>query len=261
MKAIRCGRGLGDSIYLESVCRHLIEKNGEPLRVYSDWPDVFRPLGDKAKVVPFGRTGIDILAHYATRKSAKGTTQFQDCCINAGIREPVELRLDWVANQSATVDRLLSFGKPILCIGLPRSPMGRTDGFGKELLPRGEVTQKIIDRIHDRFTTVQVGAGTPLFKYRGIDVDLANRTTVAEMLDVCHAAAGFIGYVSFVLPVAESMRKPALMVWSRAGLNDRQEYVRQITPEKVIEHKQDTMVVMDDAQDFEIEGKANAFLR
>jgi hypothetical protein len=259
MKSIRCGRGLGDSIYLESVCRHLIETTGQPLRVASDWPDVFEPLNGDVSVVPFTRTGIDILAHYAMRKGDPTTTQFRDCCIGAGIKEQVELRLDWIPTTSIAAK--LQTDKPIVCIGLPRAPMGRVDGFGKEILPRHGVTQAIIDRLKGRATIVQIGAGEPLHQYRGIDVDLANKTTVAELLDVCHAASGFIGYVSFVLAIADAMHKPSLMVWARAGLNAKQEYVRQISPSKIIEYKDRCSVVFDDEGREEIEEVADAFLQ
>jgi hypothetical protein len=260
MKSIRCGRGLGDSIYLESVCRHLIETTGEPLRIASDWPDVFAPLNGDVSVVPFTRMNIDIIAHYSRRKGDPTTTQFQDCCIGAGIKEHVELRLDWFPTTSIG-DKLLATDKPIVCVGLPRAPMGRTDEFGKEILPRAGITQAIIDRLKDRATIVQIGSGDPLHQYKGIDVDLANKTTVAELLDVCHAASGFVGYVSFILAAAEALHKPSIMVWARAGLNAKQEYVRQIAPGKIIEFKDRCSVVFDDAPMESVQEVADAFLQ
>ncbi len=259
MKSIRCGRGLGDSIYLQSVVRHLINRDGEPLKVRSDWPDVFAPLGDMVEVTPFTRLGVDILAHYATRKKIEGTTQFRDCCINAGIAEPVELRLDWAIRKTDLTDQLLSFGKPIVCIQLPRAPMGRTDGFGLELLPDCRVIQKIIDGLRGRATIVQVGAGTPLFDFVGIDIDLSNKTTVKELIDVAAIANGFAGYCSFILALAESLHKPTMMVWARAGLNSKDLYVRQITPKKIIEHAT-TRYVIDDCTHQELAKAMHGFL-
>lgn len=253
MKAIRCGRGLGDSIYLESVVRHLIEKTGEKYLVASDWPDVFKPLGDSVKVVPFRRQNIDILAHYASRKKYPQYTQFRDCCINAGIQEEVELRLDWKPTWGIS--------EPFILVGLPRSPMGRTDGFGAEILPDCRVIQKVIDRYRGKYTIVQIGAGEALHKFDGIDIDLANKTSVSELLDLFHGCSGVIGYVSFVLAAAEAMHKPAFMVWSRAGLNSKDEYIRKITPRKIIEHPHSTKFVIDDCTEQELEDAALAFLR
>lgn len=245
MKTARCGRGFGDSLYLQSVVRHLVKRDGLRMRVKSDWPDVFMPLGDRVQVVPFGRTGVNILAHYSIRKGVVGTTQFQDCCIAAGIKEPVDLRLDWTVVKQGLVDSVRQPGKPVLVVQLPRTPMGRTDGFGASLLPDCRAIQRLIDRAKDEHTVVQIGAGEPLFRFQGIDIDLANKTTVAETIDVASAADRFLGYCSFLVPLAESFAKPALFVWSRRGLKDGMPFIRQITPQKVL-HRSTSTYVMDD---------------
>lgn len=260
MKSIRCGRGLGDSIYLQSVVRHLIKRDGQPLRVCSDWPDVFSPLGAMAKVVPFTRVNIDILAHYASRKRIADSTQFHDCCVNAGIVEPVELKLDWPEPISPLIDEIKSLGRPVVCVQLPRAPMGRTDGYGAELLPDCRVIQRLIGKLKERAVIVQVGAGTPLFKFRGIDIDLANRTTVRELIDIASIADGFLGYCSFILALAESFDTPAVMVWARAGLQSKESYIRQITPQKIIE-KRSTRFVIDDCTEQDITEALDGFLR
>lgn len=245
MKSIRCGRGFGDSLYLQSVVRHLLANGSLRLRVKSDWPDVFLPLGQRVEVVPFARSSIDILAHYSTRKGFIGTTQFQDCCICAGIKEPVELRLDWTATKPGLVDMVRKPGKPVLVVQLPRTPMGRTDGFGATLLPDCRAIQKLIDQAKPDHTIVQIGAGQPLFRFSGIDIDLANKVSVAETIDVASVADRFLGYVSFLVPLAESFGRPAVFVWSRRGLLDRHQYVRQITPQKIL-HAPTSTAVMDD---------------
>lgn len=245
MKSIRCGRGLGDSLYLQSVVRHLLAKGSPRLRVRSDWPDVFLPLGRRVEVVPFARSNIDILAHYSTRKGIIGTTQFQDCCICAGIREPVELKLDWQVTKPGLVEMVRRPGKPVLVVQLPRAPMGRADGFGASLLPDCRAIQRLINEAKPDHTIVQIGAGQPLFKFAGIDIDLANKVSVAETIDVASAADSFLGYVSFLVPLAESFGKPAVFVWSRRGLVDRHQYVRQITPKKIL-HAPTSRAVMDD---------------
>lgn len=246
MKSIRCGRGLGDSIYLQSVVRHLLRAGTySRLRVKSDWPDVFLPLGRRIEVVPFNKTAIDILAHYSSRKGLAGTTQFQDCCTCAGIIGPVELKLDWKVTNQDLVDRLRAPGKSVLVVQLPRTPMGRTDGFGASLLPDCRAMQRMINRHLDTHTIVQIGAGEPLYRFSGITVDLANKTSVAETIDAASAADQVLGYVSFLVPLAESLGKPATFVWSRKGLMDRQQFVRQIRPEKVL-HARTSTYVMDD---------------
>lgn len=225
----------------------------------SDWPDVFRSLGKKAEVQPFSRS-VNIVAHYATRKGIAGTTQFEDCCIGAGITEPVELALDWEVTDSALVSALRAINRPIVCVQLPRSPMGRKDGFGAEVLPDCQVIQRAINRLKARALIVQIGAGKALFDFKGIDVDLANKTSVAQMLDVASVADGFLGYCSFIIPLAESFSKPALIVWSSRGLAASHAYVRQITPRKVIQ-KASTVAVLDDWPEEKIQEAVDAFMR
>jgi len=261
LKSIRSGRGLGDSIYLESIVRYLIERDGKPLRVASDWPDVFAQHGEMVQVVPFTRTNIDVLAHYAIRKRCNDSTQFEDMCISARIEDQVELRLDWPAPKEGIAADLLADGRPVVLVQLPRSPMGRTDGFGAEILPDCKVIQRVIDQVRGRFLLVQVGAGKPLHKFDGIDIDLANKTTVRDLLDIGAACSGVIGYCSFILAMAEAMHKPSLMVWSRRGLNSRDVYISQIKPQKIIQYPALTNYIIDDCNEFELIGAANAFLQ
>ncbi len=253
--SIRSGMGLGDSLYLQSVARHLVRK-GHRIEACSAWPDVFRPLGDRARVVPFRRDRIDRLAHYSLRKREK-TDQFQDCCLQAGIREPVELRLDWTVRNAALAEQILSLRGPVILVQLPRSPMGRTDGYGAELLPDCRSIQVAIDTLKGFASFVQVGSGEPLFRFRGIDLDLVNKTTVCDLLDVAAVASGVLGYVSFAVPLSESLGKPALFVWSRKGLRSRTEYIRTITPHKIF-HRESSRFVMDDADRSNIEKAAHA---
>jgi hypothetical protein len=244
MISIRGGAGIGDALYLQSVARHFVEK-GEAIEACCDWPDVFRPLAGKVKVSPFRRKPIDRLAHYSARRAIAGTTQFEDCCIQAGIRDRVDLRLDWQIVNVGLVEMLRATGKPIVVVQLPRAPFGRTDGFGKELLPDCRRIQDAIDRLSGRAFLVQVGKGAPWFQFEGIDLDLVDRTSVAEMIDIGLAADAFLGYVSFIVPLAESFSKPALLVWSRAGLNSRHEVIRTIQPQKIL-HGPLSRWVMDD---------------
>jgi hypothetical protein len=258
VRTIRGGKGIGDALYVQAVARHLVQK--ERLRVATCWPDVFLPLGDRVECVPFTKAGIDILAHYSRRKNRPGTDQFVDVCLEAGIKEAIPLVLDWQINDRDLTAGLLAHRKPIVLVQLPRAPMGRTDGFGMELLPDCRAIQRAIDRLHGKALLVQVGAGTPLHRFRGIDIDLAGKTSVRQLIDVAAVSNGMLGYVSFLLPLAESLGKRALLVWSRRGLKAGHVYLRQITPTKVIHRKDLVRAVLDGPGD-DVEGAADAFLR
>lgn len=258
--AIRAGSGLGDSIYLQSVVRHMLEQGAGEIEVCSDFPDVFLPLKGRVTVSPFRRNVRH--AHYAPRKGMAGTDQFQDCCIAAGISTDADLRLDWCPVNVDLVQEVRRGSRPVVVVQLPRNPMGRTDGFGAELLPDCGVIQRAIDRIKSRVKIVQVGKGDPLYRFSGIDLDLSDRTSVADLIDVACAADGFLGYVSFVVPLAESLGKPALLVWSQRGLNaegPRREFVRRITPQKVL-HCPSSRFVIDNCSDQELNKAADELL-
>lgn len=255
---MRAGAGLGDAIYLQSVARYFVEK-GSSVEVCTYFPDVFLPLHGRIRVSKFRREGIKKVAHYTGRKGVAGTDQFQDCCIAAGINEPVEFRLDWAPRNTVLVEKVrgLANGRPIVFVQLPRNPMGRTDKYGDEILPDCSVIQRVIDALSGRAFLMQVGHGAPRHAFRGLDLNLANRTTVSDALDVGSIAHAFLGYCSFIIPLAESQRKPALLVWSRRGLNSVHEFVKRITPTKILHRPQSSKVIMDDCSPDEILGAAN----
>lgn len=253
---IRGGSGLGDAIYLQSTARHFVEQGYRP-EVCCDWPDVFLPLADWVAVVPFRRDGIDRLAHYSMRRGAIGTSQFEDGCIQAGIKEKVEFRLGWTPRNWDLVQEVEFSGRPVILVQMPRPPFGRTDGFGMEFLPDCRRIQDAIDHIGDRAYFVQVGTGESLFKFSNIDLDLTNQTSVCDLLDIATSASGFLGYCSFIVPLAEAQSKPSMLVWSRRGMGSPHQVVRRMTPQKIL-HRSSSLWVMDDAPDQELLKTADA---
>lgn len=252
---IRGGSGLGDAIYLQSIARHFVGQSYRP-EVCCDWPDVFRFL--PVDVVPFRRTNIDRLAHYSMRRGVPGTSQFADGCLQAGIKGPVDFRLEWsLLNPMVLKDAWNSECRPIVVVQMPRPPFARTDGFGMEFLPDCRRIQDAIEHIGRRAYFVQVGTGEPLFRFSGIDLDLTNKTSVCDLLDIATLARGFLGYCSFIVPLAEAQSKPAMLVWSRKGMASPHQVVRQMTPNKIL-HRPSSIWVMDDATDKELMSRADA---
>lgn len=251
-KSIRAGMGLGDALYLQGVVRWFVE-HGQHMEVCCKWPDIFRQYADWVRVVPFRRDRIDVLAHYSLRKFIATTNQWQDCCLQAGIREPWELKLDWMPQTS------LPLTKPYVCLALPRTPMDRLDGIGESLLPDYRAIQRCINVLRQKYQIVQVGAGQARHQFQGIDLDLANKTSVRQLLDVARGAAGFLGYCSFIVPLAESFSKPGLYVWSHRGLKDRHAYVRAITPKKIMSKTCSTWIMDNDSEE-NIDAAASALL-
>ena len=248
MISVRGGSGLGDALYVQSVARYLVE-HGNQVEACCNWPDVFRPLVNSVRVTELRRSNVDRLAHYSLGRAVAGTTQWEDCCLAARIPTSTPLRLDWTASRGGLAEKTVkaAAGRPIVLVGLPRAPFGRSDGFGKEVLPDAVAIQAAVDALsRRRVFTVQVGSGKSVYRLDGLSLDMANKTTVSELLDLASMADGFLGFPSFFIPMAESLGKPGLVVWSRRGLNSGHQVIRQITPKKVIHRKGLLSVVHDD---------------
>lgn len=257
--SIRAGRGLGDSLYLQSIVRYFVETGRRPI-IFSDWPAAFEHLG--VAVSPFRRSGVDVIAHYVTRKDAPGTTLFEDMCIAANVpREtPLSLRRRTVDERFVAAILAAARSKPIVMVQQPREPFGRADGFGLDLLPRLSALQRVVDRLKGGAYLVQVGAGPSMGALRNLDLDLVDRTSVAQVLDLAAVASGLLGYCSFFLPLAESLSKPSLMIWSGRGLRSPVPYIRSITPAKILHRPDLSRWVLDECPESEICREADAFL-
>lgn len=238
MKSIRGGMGLGDALYLQALVGHLLNlRPGETFEVCNKWGEVFAPLlGPRVRLSPFRRERIDLLGHYARRKGMQ-TRQWQDLCLEAGAPATLELSLTWRRTDPDLVGSVeaQAAGRPIVLVQLPRAPMGRTDGFGHELLPDCRKIQRQLDALEGRAFLVLVGNGYPLFRFRGIDLDLTEKTSVSQLLDLAQACDGLVGYCSFFVPLAEGFAKPALFAWSARGLRAPVVFIRTIRPEKILE--------------------------
>lgn len=255
MKEIRSGSGFGDSIYLQSIVRSVV-LSGDRITARSGYPELFRSLG--VPVVKFHKTPPCLVAHYAARKSAPETTQFEDMVISAGIIGPVEMRLDWQVAKPKIIGKP---ARPVIAVMLPRSPMSRDDGFGKELSPDYSIIDALLRERRSSITTVQIGQGEALYDYGSIDVDLANKTSISDLLDVACLVDGFVGICSFMIPLAESLDKPFFALWSAAGLESKVRYINRVTPEKIIHRKDLGHYAVDTESPHEIRAEFELFLQ
>lgn len=254
MKRIRGGSGLGDSIYLRPVVEHYL-KLGFQVVVMSDYREVFHCT--EARVEPFTRQNCNVIAHYSSRKSRMDTNQWQDIAINAGAPD-LELSFQWEVQNRALIEDLQrrAAGRPIVMVNGGRPPMGRADGYAREMLPTSEAFDAVLDSL-DACFTVEVGKGNELFPLRTA-LDLTDETTPADLLDIAKVAAGLVGQCSFMIPLAEAFDKPLLVLWASAGLTSGTEFIRQCTPQKILS-KATSSWVMDDLPAEEIAERARAW--
>jgi hypothetical protein len=240
---IRGGRGLGDSIYLRTICEYFVRR-GEKVTALSDYPAVFD--GSGVKVDTFSRTSSNLVAHYTHGKYNKTTTQWQDVCKSAGVPLDLPLRFDWSVRNHDLIDNLLpaDSGRPIILVHGGRAPYGRSDGFGVELMPGKPAFDAVLVGLQDCFL-VRVGKGDqyPL----KVDVDLNGSTSVSDLLDIASVCDGVVAQCSFAVPLAEVFGKPLLAVWAARGLASRESYVKATTPQKIFTTA-DSQYVMDDLE-------------
>jgi len=215
------------------------------LEVCSNWDDVFVYLGTKVRMAPMSRQNININAHYTTRKGHPGTSQFEDMCLTAGIKDKIDLRLDWAISNPRLIDDLKSRvnGRRIMVVQMPRTPMDRKDRFGWEIAPNWDYLKRMVEVVNEDFFTIQVGLGKPLIEL-DIDYDLSNKTKVRELIDVASVADAFMGQISGIIPLAESFSKPLVVLWSQNIKKAKNPFVKRITPEKIL-HRESSICVQD----------------
>lgn len=251
---IRGGSGLGDAVYIRPVAEHF-ERLGHKPTVHCDYPEVF--AGSGINVEPFRRDRIDVLAHYVAGKSNPATTQWQDVCKSAGIQAP--LSFDWPIRNQKLVDglRAQANGRKLVLVHGGRAPMARTDGFGKELLPDRKAFHAALE-VMQNCMLVKIGKGSVTYGVHA-DVDLTDKTSITDTLDLFRACDGVIAQCSFAIPMAEVFDRPLLVVWAGGGLVASHIYVRQITPAKILS-KPSSTYVMDDWETWRIQEGAYAFV-
>lgn len=252
---VRCGSGLGDSLYLRPLAEHLIAR-GEKVAVASNYPDVF--IGTGATVEPFRRERVDLVAHYVNGKDNPQTTLWQDMLAFAKIAAPVPLRFNWEIKNRSLVKgiRKKAAGRPVVVVHGGREPMGRRDRFGIELMPTRDGFCTVLSALADCYT-VRVGAGNEMYDLPST-LNMSNLTSISELLDIARDCDGIVAQCSFAIPMAEAFDKPLLAVWSARGLVSPTQFIRTVTPSKILS-KPSSSYVMDDAGTEEIRTAAYAW--
>lgn len=254
MIRIRGGRGLGDSLYVRPVAQHFV-RAGESVAVHSDYPEVF--IGSGVAVEPFRRDGVNVLAHYTAGKANLNTTQWQDICASAKVPE-LPLRFGWaIKNHSLVADlRARAAGRKLVIVHGGRTPMGRKDGYGAELLPYRHAFDVALDALTGCYT-VLVGNAPQIYPLRA-DLNLNGTTSVSDLLDIGSTCDGIVAQCSFCVPLAEVFDKPLLAIWSARGMAPGvPAYIRAVTPKKILS-KPTSRYVMDDSAD--IRAHARTFM-
>jgi hypothetical protein len=234
MRTIRGGSGLGDSLYVRPIAEHLSKQ--DQVRVLSDYPDVFYGAGERVEVRPFKRDKTDVVAHYTWGKYNEHTTQWQDVCTSARVPQ-LPLRINWSVRNPSLVKqmRIRAGDRQIVVVHGGRVPMGRKDGFGRELLPSKGAFDYVMGLLDgNRHYIVRVGKEDQQVYPVRADVVMNGAHSVADMFDVASISCGFITQCSFMVPLAEAFDKPLFAVWASKGLESNTKFISAITPRKIL---------------------------
>jgi len=249
---IRCGQGIGDSIYLQAVVHDLLREGYSNLEVCTNYPEIFahlnpRKVYDKSNklvldqksgsfdIIPFTRSGCHVIAHYTSRKKIAGTCQFEDCYLTAGWTKQIDPKFEFkipekVASHAKQI-RSDNPGKLLVVYQSLRPAMGRTDGFGDELVPSEDSMKAVLSSL-PAHTVIKIGQGDPDSIH--CDLDLVNKTNLNESLGYFCSADIIIGQCSLIIPLAECRKIPLIIVFGNRIRTSEHPFLRSICPEKLL---------------------------
>ena len=220
-------RGFGDSLCLYPVVRWLCKTN-KPIHVYSDHPEVFEPLN--CVVRPYEEGSIN--AGYLSQKSGP-RTQFQDICNSINIPE-VPFVIDPPKNNVISID---TQGRLLCVVVQPyKSFPGmkiRHDGLDDQT-PDWDVMQNMINFNRNEFCFVGVGSSSNSFSNLDYDFSGQPHTPYKILLDLISQAEIVFCQVGYMMHLAEGLGKMACVVFSKKSKTSKSDFVRTITPQKVL---------------------------
>ena len=233
---LNASKGLGDALYLRAVVLHLL-KRGEEITVFTQWREVFEDLPIIVKSNHEATGGEDW--HHAKpclhcrMESMQGLDQFAMCALQAGIREPVELRLDWRPKSGlAESVKHQASGKPILLF----QPFKKAKNANEALMrpESSALASQLADSSHFR---VKLGHPAHLSEeYFPCELDLFGKTSVREALDLCTIADLIVSETSYLTVAAQAMDKPFVCIFSSKGRDSGRHRIMNIKPSRIF-HK------------------------
>lgn len=211
--------------------------NGNKLRIASprQFHDIWGPLNYcgvpvDAKPEPDER---EVRAMYFERKSMPGTNQFEDMCADAGVEFVADVpEFDFQYHYANDVD--LEIDRPICLIKHPSYKNGGDKRFA-DLISNEKVFEGIIKRFRDRFFFIQVGAENEDFRvFPDIDYNLIGKTSVTQLCRLVELSEMVITRPGHLLPMAEGLKKKCFMIFASKLKRSKDQFLRTITPQKLM---------------------------
>lgn len=185
MIRLNAPKGLGDAIYVRAVALHLL-RCGEQVKVYTRWPEVFADLGievDTLSHIDIRAPEVDVrnvtACLHCQVPAILSLDKFTLACLQAGISEPVELRLDWTVKDTCLLAdiRNRAGSRPIMLY----QPLRKSKNTAQELMsPRAAPFREYLVGARNVF---RVKIGHPDFTRDDdlpCELDLFGKITIAQ---------------------------------------------------------------------------------
>lgn len=208
--------GFGDAIYLQPIvdriCRE--KKSGEPIYVYTNYPDVFAHL-DNVVCLPYSREAkVDVDASYIDGKSNPDTLQVDDM----GYTQ--EMRRDYITR-----------AKPIVVFCTGYLAMGIID----EMTPLEGDVQKMIDKyIADGYKVLHLANGSK-HNYNG--AEKITSKSYEHTYALFRGADKIVCQQGWAVALAEGLKTPCTVLYTKRAQNSthaKKDFITSITPKKII---------------------------
>lgn len=248
MKTLNASRGLGDALYLRAVVLHLLERK-EEVTVFTPWREVFADLPITVKSAKEA-TGDEDWHHakpclHCRMEEMQRLDQFAMCGLQAGITEPVDLRLNWAPKNAELVKsvRRHAMARPILVF----QPLKKANNTNEALTrPDAFALRKSLE-VRSEYFRVKVGHPTHLDDDRfPCELDLFGKTSVRDALDICAIADLIVSETSFLTVAAQGMNKNFVCIFSGRGRDSGRHRIMNINPDRIFHKKWLGTAVYDD---------------
>lgn len=218
LKTVRGLSGFGDSIYLLAAVQQLFKKN--EVLIYTNYPDVFKGY----KTLPFMRAvNIDYDFSYLFRKGNNFTNQWEDMLLNAGIEKDIPFKL------STKGLKKIEGSSELIAIDLYPS-FGNGKGRNQFMIPKSEQFYEYV-----QYQKVEYKS----FGYISHEIPFKN------LCEIFYTAKKIICQQGWGTALAEALDIPCDVIFCKRALTSDYDFIKRITPKKVLTKKTSTAVILD----------------
>lgn len=248
IRKLNAPKGLGDAIYLRALALHCLNA-GERVEVCTRWPEVFAGLPVKIRSAD-RFDDYDALSHmvaclHCQVPHIRKIDKFRLACLQAGIAEPVELKLNWAVRNRPLVETITekAAGKPILLF----QPLKLAHNEEQKLMQPNAAAYSGFINSKAEFFRVKVGDAACVEKSQlDCDLDLIGKASISDVFDIATATDVIFGEMSYLPILAQAMDRKFTAMFSRRGIDSKNKRASGVTPERLIQKPHLATVLFDE---------------